>query len=89
MYLDGHPANNICIVIYFMNHLFIVLCFKPSFHIAVQKISPAGKSKVQLQVLLYDGVCSTFHFANPGGPEAQAKERDQVKMLRQDLLPKF
>ncbi|XP_026313596.1 general transcription factor IIH subunit 1 [Hyposmocoma kahamanoa] len=57
--------------------------------IKTQKISPAGKSKVQLQVVLYDGTCSTFHFVNPAGPEAQAKDRDQVKMLLQDLLPKF
>lgn len=59
------------------------------FNIVAQKISPAGKSKVQLQVVLYDGTCSTFHFVNPAGPEAQAKGRDQVKMLLQDLLPKF
>ncbi|XP_060805926.1 general transcription factor IIH subunit 1 isoform X2 [Amyelois transitella] len=57
--------------------------------IKTQKISPAGKPKVQLQVVLHDGTCSTFHFVNPAGAEAQAKDRDQVKMLLQDLLPKF
>ncbi|CAH2257635.1 jg20513 [Pararge aegeria aegeria] len=57
--------------------------------IKTQKISPAGKPKVQLQVVLHDGTCSTFQFVNSGGPEAQAKDRDQVKMLLQNLLPKF
>ncbi|KAL0819281.1 hypothetical protein ABMA28_008521 [Loxostege sticticalis] len=57
--------------------------------IKTQKISPAGKPKVQLQVVLHDGTCSTFHFVNPAGAEAQAKDRDQVKMLLQNLLPKF
>ncbi|XP_032522455.1 general transcription factor IIH subunit 1 [Danaus plexippus] len=57
--------------------------------IKTQKISPAGKPKVQLQVVLHDGACSTFHFVNPAGAEAQAKDRDQVKMLLQNLLPKF
>ncbi|KAF9813877.1 hypothetical protein SFRURICE_008032, partial [Spodoptera frugiperda] len=57
--------------------------------IKTQKISPAGKAKVQLQVVLHDGTCSTFHFVNPAGAEAQAKDRDQVKMLLQNLLPKF
>ncbi|XP_062525334.1 general transcription factor IIH subunit 1 isoform X2 [Bombyx mori] len=57
--------------------------------IKTQKISPAGKAKIQLQVVLHDGTCSTFHFVNPGGPEAQAKDRDQVMVLLQNLLPKF
>ncbi|XP_045779081.1 general transcription factor IIH subunit 1 [Maniola jurtina] len=57
--------------------------------IKTQKISPIGKPKVQLQVVLHDGTCSTFQFVNPAGAEAQAKDRDQVKMLLQDLLPKF
>ncbi|CAK1593707.1 unnamed protein product [Parnassius mnemosyne] len=57
--------------------------------IKTQKISPAGKPKVQLQVVLHDGTCSTFHFVNPAGAEAQAKDRDQVKSLLQNLLPKF
>ncbi|KAL4717173.1 hypothetical protein ACJJTC_017060 [Scirpophaga incertulas] len=57
--------------------------------IKTQKISPAGKPKVQLQVVLHDGTCSTFHFVNPAGADAQAKDRDQVKTLLQNLLPKF
>ncbi|XP_026735505.1 general transcription factor IIH subunit 1 [Trichoplusia ni] len=57
--------------------------------IKTQKISPVGKPKVQLQVVLHDGTCSTFHFVNPAGAEEQAKDRDQVKMLLQNLLPKF
>ncbi|VVC95046.1 unnamed protein product, partial [Leptidea sinapis] len=57
--------------------------------IKTQKISPIGKPKVQLQVVLHDGTCSTFHFVNPAGADAQAKDRDQVKMLLQNLLPKF
>lgn len=40
-------------------------------------------------MVLHDGTCSTFHFVNPGGPEAQAKDRDQVMVLLQNLLPKF
>lgn len=56
---------------------------------AVQKISPEGKSKIQLQVVLHDGASSTFHFANKNGPEAQIKDRDDVKELLQQLLPKF
>lgn len=57
--------------------------------ISAQKISPAGKPKVQLQVALHDGTSSTFHFVNPAGAEAQAKDRDQVKSMLQNLLPKF
>ncbi|XP_072933554.1 general transcription factor IIH subunit 1 [Epargyreus clarus] len=57
--------------------------------IKTQKISPVGKPKVQLQVVLHDGSCSTFHFVNPAGADAQAKDRDQVKSLLQNLLPKF
>lgn len=59
------------------------------FYILAQKISPVGKPKVQLQVVLHDGTCSTFHFVNPAGADAQAKDRDQVKALLQNLLPKF
>ncbi|XP_041982883.1 general transcription factor IIH subunit 1 [Aricia agestis] len=57
--------------------------------IKTQKISPAGKPKIQLQVVLHDGTCSTFHFVNPAGAEAQSSDRDKVKMLLQNLLPKF
>lgn len=55
----------------------------------VQKISPEGKSKIQLQVVLHDGSSSIFHFVNRNGQEAQIKDRDDVKELLQQLLPKF
>lgn len=54
-----------------------------------QKISPDGKPKIQLQVVLHNGVSSTFHFVNRDGPQAQAADRDRVKELLQTLLPKF
>ncbi|CAG5103915.1 Similar to Tfb1: General transcription factor IIH subunit 1 (Drosophila melanogaster) [Cotesia congregata] len=57
--------------------------------IKMQKISPDGKSKIQLQVVLHDGSSSTFHFVNKNGPAAQIKDRDDVKELLQQLLPKF
>ena len=55
----------------------------------MQKISPEGKSKIQLQVVLHDGQSSTFHFINKNGQAAQISDRDQVKELLQQLLPKF
>ncbi|XP_012284753.1 general transcription factor IIH subunit 1 [Orussus abietinus] len=57
--------------------------------IKLQKISPEGKSKIQLQLVLHDGSSSTFHFVNRNGQEAQIKDRDDVKELLQQLLPKF
>lgn len=54
-----------------------------------QKISPEGKAKVQLQVVLHNGVSSTFHFSNRNGLQAQLADRDKVKELLQTLLPKF
>ena len=55
-----------------------------------QKISPEGKAKIQLQIVMHDGACTTFHFNNPvGGAEAQKKQRDDVKELLQQLLPTF
>lgn len=55
----------------------------------MQKISPEGKQKVQLQVVLHDGNSSTFHFVNPNGAAAQIIDRDKVKELLQQLLPNF
>jgi hypothetical protein len=55
----------------------------------VQKISPEGKAKIQLQVVLHDSGASTFHFTHPNGQAEQIKERDSVKDLLQQLLPKF
>lgn len=57
--------------------------------VAAQKISPEGKAKVQLQVVLHNGASSTFHFSNKGGLQAQLADRDKVKELLQSLLPKF
>lgn len=55
----------------------------------MQKISPEGKSKIQLQVVLHDNQSSVFHFVNSKGQEAQIEDRDKVKELLQQLLPKF
>ncbi|XP_063708505.1 general transcription factor IIH subunit 1 [Culicoides brevitarsis] len=57
--------------------------------IKMQKISPEGKPKIQLQVVLHDGNSSTFHFVNKLGTAAQMKDRDKVKELLQQLLPNF
>lgn len=51
-----------------------------------QKISPDGKAKVQLQLVLHTGESTTFHFANES---TSLKDRDAVKELLQQLLPKF
>lgn len=58
------------------------------YHLA-QKISPEGKPKVQLQVCLHDGNATTFQFVNPAGQAEQIADRDKVKDLLQQLLPKF
>ncbi|XP_055621631.1 general transcription factor IIH subunit 1 [Toxorhynchites rutilus septentrionalis] len=57
--------------------------------IKMQKISPEGKPKIQLQVVLHDGNSSTFHFVNRNGAAAQIADRDKVKDLLQQLLPNF
>lgn len=57
--------------------------------IKTQKISTEGKSKIQLQVVLHDDTSSTFHFMSPSGPEQQTKDRNKVKELLANLLPKF
>lgn len=54
-----------------------------------QKISPDSKEKVQLQLILHDGSANTFHFNNPSGRDAAVKDRDTVKELLLQLLPKF
>lgn len=51
-----------------------------------QKISPDGKAKVQLQLVLHTGESTTFHFANES---TALKDRDAAKELLQQLLPKF
>ncbi|CAG0883401.1 unnamed protein product [Cyprideis torosa] len=57
--------------------------------IKVQKISPEHKPKVQLQLLLHNGESVTFHFVNPGGRDAQVKDREELKETLSQLLPKF
>ncbi|TNN87026.1 General transcription factor IIH subunit 1 [Liparis tanakae] len=51
-----------------------------------QKISPDGKSKIQLQLVLHTGESTTFHFSNDS---SALKDRDAAKELLQQLLPKF
>jgi transcription initiation factor TFIIH subunit 1 len=53
------------------------------------KISSEGKSKVQAQLVLNSGATVNLHFANPMGLEQQLKERDAMKDLVQQLLPRF
>jgi len=57
--------------------------------VKTQKISPEGKSKIQLQVVLHDGNSTTFHFVHPEGQAVQLRDRESVKELLQQLLPKF
>lgn len=54
--------------------------------IKCQKISPDGKAKVQLQLVLHTGETTNFHFSNES---TAIKERDAAKELLQQLLPKF
>ncbi|XP_062318570.1 general transcription factor IIH subunit 1 [Osmerus eperlanus] len=54
--------------------------------IRCQKISPDGKVKIQLQLVLHTGESTTFHFANES---SALKDRDAAKDLLQQLLPKF
>lgn len=54
-----------------------------------QKISSDTKEKVQLQLIMYDGGANTFQFNNPDGRVSQMADRDSVKELLQQLLPKF
>ncbi|XP_005096499.1 general transcription factor IIH subunit 1 [Aplysia californica] len=57
--------------------------------IKAQKISPDSKEKVQLQVILHDGSANTFLFNNPRSRQTQMQDRESVKELLQQLLPKF
>ena len=38
---------------------------------------------------MHDGSANTFHFNCSGGRPAQIRDRDSVKELLQQLLPKF
>lgn len=55
----------------------------------MQKISPEGKAKIQLQLVLHDGNSSTFHFANKSGSKQQIADREKVKDIIQSILPNF
>lgn len=52
-------------------------------------MSPAGKPKVQLQIVCYDGNNRTFQFVDKQGEEAQIKIRNNLKDMIAGLLPKF
>ncbi|KAL5006637.1 hypothetical protein ScPMuIL_015443 [Solemya velum] len=56
--------------------------------IKCQKISPDSKEKVQLQLVMHDGSAKTFQFNNTTGRPAQQHDRDSVKEVLQQLLPK-
>lgn len=56
------------------------------FHDAGQKISPDGKAKIQLQLVLHTGESTTFHFSNES---SALRDREAAKELLQQLLPKF
>lgn len=57
--------------------------------IRIQRISPDGKEKVQLQLLMHNGESFTFHFSDPSGRKKQLEMRNSVKEMLQSLLPKF
>lgn len=54
--------------------------------IRTQKISPEGKPKVQLQIVLHDISSYTFHFCTPEGREKQVAERNKVKERLSQLM---
>jgi len=57
--------------------------------IKAQKISPDTKEKVQLQVILHDGSANTFLFNNAQGRQIQMQDRESVKEILQQMIPKF
>ena len=54
-----------------------------------QKISPEGKPKIQLQIVLFDNTTFTFHFVSPEGQLAQISARNVVKELLSKMLSQF
>uniref|UniRef100_A0A8C5H120 General transcription factor IIH subunit 1 n=1 Tax=Gouania willdenowi TaxID=441366 RepID=A0A8C5H120_GOUWI len=58
----------------------------PYADIRCQKISPDGKAKIQLQLVLHTGESTTFHFSNDS---TALKDREAAKELLQQLLPRF
>ena len=60
--------------------------FVALFLLLVQRISPDGSSKVQLQLVLHDGNSLTFQFTNNSSANAK-QERDNTKELLAQLIP--
>ncbi|XP_003381931.1 putative BSD domain protein [Trichinella spiralis] len=56
---------------------------------SLQKISPAGKAKIQLQLCLHNDTSVIFQFCNPMGAEKQLQDRESVKQLLQVQLAKL
>ena len=56
--------------------------------IKCQKVSPEGKAKIQLQIILLSGDSYVFHFAHPT-PGTAKSERESVKNLFAQMLPRF
>ena len=52
----------------------------------VQRISPEGSSKIQIQIVLHDGNSFTFQFTSEPAAAAK-KERDEAKDLLAQLIP--
>ena len=76
-------AGNTCLSFLYMQN------YKNSCVLAAQKISPDTKDKVQLQVVMHTGGANTFHFANPASRKSQLTDREGIKELLQQLLPRF
>lgn len=56
--------------------------------IKCQKISPEGKAKIQLQIVMLSGESKTFHFADPSQEKAK-EQRNSVKDILSEMLPRF
>nr|CAG4635397.1 EOG090X04EN [Artemia franciscana] len=67
----------------------VVLFHRYYYDQGLQKVSPADKPRIQLQVVLNDDNSTTFLFSNPEGKESQMKDREKVKDWLIQLLPKF
>lgn len=67
-------------------YLYIVLF--PTCIISAQRISPEHKPKVQLQLQMLDGSNIIFIFTHPEGKPKQLHDRNGVKELLQNLLPR-
>ncbi len=55
--------------------------------IKTQKISPEGKAKVQLQIVLHDDTSTTFHFAHPDGQAAQVSQESRPNAVAELGFP--